>query len=125
MELSKSSQDVIQESWYLSLDLNPGRHEYQIVLTTQQQPQGFKCAYHINFHFIIISSSLIMLYLRSKEKNALYGENLYSSLCAAVTLYLRLYRLLNFHAVRCRSSIQKKLSSKREFFGNKLMRSDT
>jgi hypothetical protein len=64
--MSRSSKDVIRESWYLSLDLNPGRHEYQIVLTNQQQHQGVKCACHMNFYCITISSSLIMLYLRNK-----------------------------------------------------------
>jgi hypothetical protein len=103
VELGKSSKDVIRESWYLSLGLNPGRHEYQIVLTTEQQPQGVKYEYPIYFHCITISSSLIMLYLPSKEKNAFYGEHLRSSVCAYVTLYLRLHLLLNFHAILCRS----------------------
>jgi hypothetical protein len=44
--MSKSSKDVIRGSWYLSLDLNPGLHEYQIVLTTQQKPQGVELSLH-------------------------------------------------------------------------------
>jgi len=76
MFICKSSKDVIRKSLYLSLDLNTGRHEYQRVLTNQQQRQGVKCAYHINVHCIATSSSLIVLYSRSKEKSVLYGEHL-------------------------------------------------
>ena len=48
MGLSKSSKDVIRDSWYLSLGLNSGRHEHQVMLNIRLQRQIVKCAHRIN-----------------------------------------------------------------------------